>query len=184
MSWTRRAVAALAVCLLPLAGVTGCGTGGTREPGAGRTSAAPVGRLLDSADEEGNRYREVDAAGAPGAGLQVQPSADGGWEVGLDLRGFRLSPSGAPDRAVAGRGFARLFLDGEPLVRLRGPRHRLDAALVPRGTHRLTVRLYADDGTVWAVDGRPVESTADLTVSDTGGGPAGEAGERGTEGTW
>src|SRR5690606_40819865 len=37
---------------------------------------------------------------------------------------------------------------------------------VPRGTHRVTARLYADDGSVWAVDGEPVESTADVTVSE------------------
>ncbi len=30
------------------------------------------------------------------------------------------------------------------------------------------MRLHADDDTVWAVDGEPVGSTADITVSDPG----------------
>lgn len=37
-----------------------------------------------------------------------------------------------------------------------------------RGTHQVSVRLHADDDTVWAVDGEPVGSTADITVSDPG----------------
>src|SRR5690606_22872864 len=49
---------------------------------------------------------------------------------------------------------------------LRTPGHRLAPDAVPRGTHRVTARLYADDGSVWAVDGEPVESTADVTVAE------------------
>ncbi|MET9829941.1 hypothetical protein ABZ078_11600 [Streptomyces sp. NPDC006385] len=46
-----------------------------------------------------------------------------------------------------------------------GAQPRAMARPVPRGTHHVTVQLHADDGTVWAVDGTPVESTADLTAS-------------------
>ncbi|ELS52032.1 putative Secreted protein [Streptomyces viridochromogenes Tue57] len=56
-------------------------------------------------------------------------------------------------------------MDGRLVTRLRTPVHRIPAELVPRGTHRVTVRLHADDGTVWAVDGEPVEGTADITAS-------------------
>ena len=35
------------------------------------------------------------------------------------------------------------------------------------GTHTVTARLHADDGTVWVVDGEPVESAADITASGT-----------------
>lgn len=96
----------------------------------------------------------------------MQPEADDSWDVRLTVRDFRFSPEGTQAKAVAGRGVARLFLDGDLLTLLRGPRYRLPAGLVPRGTHQLTVRLYADDDTVWAVDGEPVESTADITASD------------------
>ncbi|WP_345638423.1 hypothetical protein [Streptomyces thinghirensis] len=169
MSWMRGVLAVLAVCVLLLTGPAGCGssdTGGTGEPEA-RDSATPVGRLLDATDEEGRRYREVDGERAPEVGIEVQPETDDSWVVRLTVRDFRFSPAGTEVEAVAGRGVAHLFLDGDLLTRLRGPEYRLAADLVPRGTHQLTVRLYADDGTVWAVDGEPVESTADITASDT-----------------
>ncbi|MFF7555843.1 hypothetical protein ACFZA9_23475 [Streptomyces olivaceus] len=165
MSWTRRVPAVLAVCVLLLTGSAGCGSGDGGEPDAG-TSAAPVGRLLDATDEEGRRYREVDAERAPEVGIEVQPESDDSWDVRLTPSGFRFSRAGAGTEAVAGRGTARLFLDGDFLTHLRGPVYHLAADLVPRGTHQVTVRLYADDDTVWAVDGEPVESTADITASD------------------
>ncbi|WP_121746083.1 hypothetical protein [Streptomyces sp. E2N166] len=165
MSWMRGVLAVLAVCVLLLTGPAGCGSSDTGEPEA-RDSATPAGRLLDTTDEEGRRYREVDGEGAPEVGVEVQPEADDSWVVRLTLRDFRFSPAGTEAKAVAGRGVAHLFLDGDLLTRLRGPEYRLAAHLVPRGTHQLTVRLYADDGTVWAADGEPVESTADITASD------------------
>ncbi|MFF5984058.1 hypothetical protein ACFY78_34980 [Streptomyces olindensis] len=164
MSWTRRPLTVLAVCVL-LAGAAGCGAGDAPEGGA---SPTPVGRLLEDRDKEGRPYREVEGEGAPDVGVQVQPDRAGGWDVRLTLRNFRFSPAGAAARAVPGRGLAHLYVDGRLVARLRTPGHRLAAGLVPRGTHHVTARLYADDGTVWAVDGRPVESTADITASKPG----------------
>jgi hypothetical protein len=48
---------------------------------------------------------------------------------------------------------------------LRTAEYHLAGELVPRGTHHVTARLYADDRTAWAVHGKPVESTADITAS-------------------
>ncbi|MFI9613969.1 hypothetical protein ACIHCM_20275 [Streptomyces sp. NPDC052023] len=163
MSWTRRSRAVLAVCALSAA--AGCGTG---DAGEHRIDQPPpaVGRLLDDTDEAGRPYREVRDGEAPDVGIEVQPDASGaGWDVRLRLRDFGLSPAGTAPRAVPGRGVARLFVDGRPVAELRDPAHRLSAGLVPRGTHQVTARLYADDGTVWAVDGEPVECTADITAS-------------------
>ncbi|MER6347468.1 hypothetical protein ACWC10_16220 [Streptomyces sp. NPDC001595] len=167
MSWTRGSVAALAVCVLLLAGSAGCGTSGTGE--AGDVTPAPVGKVLEDRDEEGRSYRQVDEEDAPEVGIEVQPDpAATSWRVRLTLDGFRFSVRGAPEEPVAGRGTARLFVDGRFVAELRGPEYRLPGRLVPRGTHHVTARLYADDGTVWAVDGEPVESTADITASDPG----------------
>ena len=174
MTWTRRPFAALAVCVLLLAGSAGCGPGDARE-GAG--SATPVGKILEDRDQEGRPYREVGQEGAPDVGIEVQPDA-AGWDVRLSVRNFRFSPTGAAARAVAGRGLARLFVDGRPVARLRASAYRLDTRLVPRGTHHVTARLYADDGTVWAVDGKPVESTADITSSEPGPGVSPDAASR------
>lgn len=70
-----------------------------------------------------------------------------------------------------------LFVDGRRIARLRSHGHHLPDGLVPHGTHHITARLYADDGTAWAVHGKPVQTTADITVSDPdpAGPPAGTA---------
>ncbi|MEU6178640.1 hypothetical protein [Streptomyces coeruleorubidus] len=168
MSWTRGSLAVLAACVLLLTGSAGCGSDDAQEGGASRT---PVGSLLEDRDAEGRPYREVARRGAPDIGVEVQPGAAGGWDVRLTVRNFRFSPPGAAARAVPGQGLARLYLDGRPVARLRAPECRLADRLVPRGTHQVTVHLYADDGTVWAVDGAPVESTADITASEPGPEP-------------
>ncbi|QIJ61808.1 hypothetical protein [Streptomyces sp. JB150] len=184
MSWTRGLPAALAVCVLVVAGSVGCGTGRAEERTDGGTPA-PVGRVLEDRDEDGRPYRQVDEEYAPEVGIEVQPDREGdGWRVRLSLRGFRLSPAGAPQKAVAGRGTVRLHVDGRFVTELRTPEYRLPGRLVPRGTHHVTARLHADDGTVWSVDGEPVEATADITVSEAevsrgaapGGGATGSGG--------
>lgn len=163
MSWTRSLTAALALGLVLAAGPAGCASPDAR----GRDGApASAGRLLEARDPEGRPYREVGQDAAPRVGVEVTPDAGGGWAVRLTVRGFRFSPDGTTGRAVPGRGLAQLYVDGRLVARLRTPGHRLAPDAVPRGTHRVTARLYADDGSVWAVDGEPVESTADVTVSE------------------
>ncbi|QNP73594.1 nuclear transport factor 2 family protein [Streptomyces roseirectus] len=168
MSWMRGLIAALVVCVLLPAGLAGCGSGAGSEQGDGKNGAstAPVGKLLEHTDEAGRQYREVGAKGAPWVGVQVEPESDGSWEVRLTLRNFRFSPQGAAPMAVEGRGTARLYVDEKALAELRTPMYRIGAGYLPHGTHHVTARLYADDGTVWAVDGKAVESTADITASE------------------
>ncbi|MCI3243644.1 MULTISPECIES: hypothetical protein [Streptomyces] len=170
MSWTRGLPAALAVCVLLLTGSAGCGTGDAHEGKDGR-SASPVGRVLEDTDEDGRHYREVQKKDAPEVGIEVQPDADNAWDVRLTVRNFRFSAGGAKPQAVAGRGLAYIFVDDRLVTRLRGLNCRLPARLVPRGTHHVTARLYADDGTVWAVKGEPIESTADITASEAAARP-------------
>ncbi|MFE0676207.1 hypothetical protein [Streptomyces sp. NPDC058867] len=168
MTWTRGLLAALAVCVLSLTGSAGCGTSGAQGQGneGNRDRTTPVGELLEDTDEAGGVLREVDADDAPEVRVEVQPDSGDSWDVRLTVTGFRFSPPGAEAKAVAGRGVAHLYLDGRLIARLTGPEYHLPATLVPRGTHDVTVRLYADDGTVWAVDGEPVESSADITASE------------------
>ncbi|MCQ9133665.1 MULTISPECIES: hypothetical protein [Streptomyces] len=174
MSWTRTLPTALAVCVLLLTGSVGCGSGGTRDGGETR-SPSPAGRVLDHTDDDGRHYREVAKKGAPEVGVEVQPDAHGGWDVRVKLARFRLSPSGTPPKAVAGRGVARLYVDSQQVADLRSPSYRIPAGYLPHGTHEVTVRLYADDATVWAVEGRPVEATADVTASEPSPAASGPA---------
>ncbi|WP_328556421.1 hypothetical protein [Streptomyces sp. NBC_00358] len=163
MRWTRGLLTALAVCAL-LGGAAGCGTGGAH----GRevtVSASPVGTLLDGTDEEGRLLREVGRQGAPEVAIEIQPDSSDNWDVRLTVRNFRFSPAGVRAVPVAGRGIAHLYVDGRTVARLRTADYHLAGHLLPRGTHHITARLYADDGTVWAVQGKPVESTADITAS-------------------
>ncbi|GGW69314.1 hypothetical protein [Streptomyces griseoloalbus] len=174
MSWTRSLVIAPAVCVALLAGSAGCASRDAR--GQGEASPSPAGRLLDERDKEGRPFREVDEKGAPQVAVEVVPDTDGGWDVRLRVRNFRFSPDGAGRRAVPGRGLAHLEVNGHRVALLRTPGYHLSGRLVPRGTHHVTARLYADDGSVWAVDGEPVESTADITVSEREPGPEPGAG--------
>ncbi|MEU2772226.1 hypothetical protein ABZ646_04690 [Streptomyces sp. NPDC007162] len=164
MWWKRGLPGGLAVCALLLVAAAGCGTGEAHEQ-PGTQSPSPVGKILDDTDESGRHYREIDRAQAPQVDTEVTPDVAGGWDVRLDLHRFRLSATGAGATAVAGRGLAYLFVDGRMVTRLRTSAYHLPAGLVPHGTHHVTARLYADDGTVWAVQGKPVESTADVTAS-------------------
>ncbi|MFS4097251.1 hypothetical protein [Streptomyces sp. AF1A] len=166
MSWTkwaRRPLAALAVCVLLPLGAAGCSGGPAHGDPA---SPSPVGKVLDATDGTGRHLREVDGRNAPGVGVEVTPDPAGGWDVRLTFHHFRCSAPGAPRTAVTGRGLAYLFVDGQRVARLRTLRYHLADRLAARGTHHVTARLYADDGTVWAVHGTPVQSTADITVSD------------------
>ncbi|MEU0059660.1 hypothetical protein [Streptomyces sp. NPDC006334] len=181
MSWKRATTAVLAVCVL-LTGVAGCGTSGAAEQGAGgdRSEGAspapsPVGEALGDTGSGGRHYREVDEEAAPAVRVEVEPDADGGWDVRLEVTRFRFSPAGAGTRAVPGRGTARLLVDDRPVAELRSAGYRIPAGLLPHGTHHVTARLCADDGTVWAVDGAPVESTADITASQSQPAPRGPA---------
>lgn len=171
MSWTRASRTALAVCvLLPLGAACGAGEEHGRVTAL---SPSPVGKVLDDTDGTGRHLREVGARQAPAAGIEVTPDADGGWDVLLTLRHFRFSVPGTRPEPAAGRGVVHLFVDGRPVTVLHARAYHLAARLVPHGTHHITARLYADDGTVWAVHGKPVQSTADVTASGAEAEPAG-----------
>ncbi|MFJ3673071.1 hypothetical protein ACIPSE_42100 [Streptomyces sp. NPDC090106] len=165
MTWTRALPGALAVCVLLLAGTASCGSDDPAKPET-MASPSPVGKVLDDTDEEGRHYREVAGENAPEVDIEVQPEAGDSWDVRLTLANFRFTPPGSTQKAVAGRGLAYLYVDDVLVSRLRSADCRIPGDLVSRGTHTVTVRLHADDGTVWVVDGDPVESEADITVSD------------------
>ncbi|MYY00230.1 hypothetical protein GT045_36950 [Streptomyces sp. SID486] len=161
--WRRGPLATLTVCVLLSSGAVACSTG---EAHGDTVSPSPVGKVLDVTDETGRNLREVPRKDAPEVAVEVAPDAGGGWDVRLAFHNFRCSAPGTRPAAAIGRGLAHLFVDGHRIARLHAPAYHLAAGLVPHGTHRITVRLYADDGTVWAVRGKPVENTADVTVSD------------------
>lgn len=171
----RRAArtAALITLALVLAGgaATGCGGRATthHKPGTSHEQASgTAGTLLDVTDLAGHKLREVPAEGAPEVRLVVRPDSEDGWNLQLAVKNFRFTPDSTGGAALTGAGHAHLELDGRKLARLYGPWFHLSAAQVPEGEHTLTVRLYADDHTAWAVSGKPVEATAALTAAAPG----------------
>ncbi|WP_405494568.1 cupredoxin domain-containing protein [Streptomyces sp. NBC_00096] len=164
-----RAAALLALALLLAGGaVTGCGGRATthHKPGTSHEQASgSVGTLLAADDGAGHRLREVPAKGAPEVRLAARPDSEDGWNLQLAVTNFRFTPDSAGGAALPGAGHAHLELDGRKLARLYGPWFHLPAAQVPEGAHTLTVRLYADDHTAWAVAGKPVEATLQLTAA-------------------
>ncbi len=169
---TARAAALLALVLLLAGGAaTGCGGRATthHKPGTSHEQASGgVGTLLTATDATGHRLREVPAEGAPEVQLTVRPDSEDGWNLQLAVTNYRFTPDSTGGAALPGAGHAHLELDGRKLARLYGPWFHLPAAQVPEGAHTLTVRLYADDHTAWAVSGKPVEGTAQLTATAQG----------------
>ncbi|MGY3335421.1 hypothetical protein ACVW0K_001520 [Streptomyces filamentosus] len=154
------AAATLAAVLLLAAG---CGGRATthHKPGTGHEQATGNGgTLLAARDESGHRLRELPAADAPSVRAEARPDTEGGWNVHLTVERFRFTPESTGGGALAGRGHARLLVDGREAARAYGPWFH-----VPSGAHTLTVRLYADDHTVWATAGTPVQTTLTLTPS-------------------
>ncbi|MGW6705254.1 hypothetical protein ACWGDE_10230 [Streptomyces sp. NPDC054956] len=164
-----RAAALLALALLLAGGATtGCGGRATthHKPGTSHEQASgDVGTLLAAEDGAGHRLREVPAEGAPEVQLTARPDSEDGWNLQLAVKNFHFTPDSTGGAALPGAGHAHLELDGRKLARLYGPWFHLPAAQVPEGAHTLTVRLYADDHTAWAVAGKPVEGTLQLTAT-------------------
>ncbi|MFF2778741.1 hypothetical protein ACFVU3_28010 [Streptomyces sp. NPDC058052] len=154
------AAAAVAAVLLLAAG---CGGRATthHKPGTGHEQATGSnGTLLAARDESGRRLRELPAADAPTVRAEARPDTEGGWNVHLTVERFRFTPESVGGGALIGRGHARVLVDGRETARAYGPWFHL-----PPGARTLTVRLHADDHTVWAVAGKPVQTTLPLTPS-------------------
>ncbi|MFE0701782.1 hypothetical protein [Streptomyces sp. NPDC058872] len=152
-----RAGASLVAAALLL---VGCGGRATthHKPGTSHQEATgSSGVLLPTRDEAGHRLRELPAAVAPTVRADARPDPEGGWNVHLTVERFRFTPESTGAAALPGRGHARLLVDGRETGRLYGP-----WGYVPPGAHTLTVRLHADDHTVWAVAGEAVQSTVSL----------------------
>ncbi|MGW3387620.1 hypothetical protein [Streptomyces cinereoruber] len=140
--------------------LAGCGGRATthHKPGTGHQEATGgSGTLLPARDEAGRRLRELPPAQAPTVRAEVRPDSEGGWNVHLTVERFLFTPESTGGAAVPGRGHARLLVDGRETGRLYGP-----WGYVPAGARTLTVRLHADDHTVWAADGVPVQATLPL----------------------
>ncbi|WP_406056996.1 hypothetical protein OG462_11430 [Streptomyces sp. NBC_01077] len=153
-------VLVLVLVLAAALALAGCGGRATthHKPGTSHQEATgSSGTLLPTRDEGGHRLREVPTADAPTVKAEARPDSEGGWNVHLTVERFRFTPESTGGAALPGRGHARLLVDGRETARLYGP-----WGYVPPGAHTVTVRLHADDHTVWAVAGTPVQTAVRL----------------------
>ncbi|MFE2012733.1 hypothetical protein [Streptomyces sp. NPDC059491] len=160
MTRPRGAPPLLTLVLAAALTLTGCGGRATTHHKPGTThqeATGDSGTLLPAKDERGHRLRQLAAADAPTVRAEARPDPEGGWNVHLTVERFRFTPDSTGGAALPGRGHARLLVDGRETARLYGP-----WGYVPPGAHTLTVRLHADDHTVWAVGGTPVQTTLRL----------------------
>lgn len=149
-----------ALVLAAALSLAGCGGPAATHHKPGTTheeASGSSGTLLPARDESGHRLREVPAATAPTVRVEARPDTEGGWNIRLTVERFRFTPDSTGGAALPGRGHARLVSDGRETARLYG-----DWGHVPPGVRTLTVRLHADDHTVWAVAGAPVQATVRL----------------------
>ncbi|MFF0557202.1 hypothetical protein [Streptomyces sp. NPDC004266] len=153
-------VAALITAVLLLAGCGGRPTTHHRPGTSHQEATGDSGTLLPARDESGHRLRELPATDAPAVRAEARPDSEGGWNVHLTVERFRFTPESTGGAALPGRGHVRLLVDGRETARLYGP-----WGYVPPGAHTLTVRLHADDHTVWAVAGAPVQATVRLGIT-------------------
>lgn len=126
------------------------------------------GKLLSAEYMDGHKLREVPAEEAPSMELEVTEDPSTGWNVHVVTEDFEF----APERLGEVRpqeGHAHLFVDGEKVARLYAPWYHLSGSAVPVGEHELSVSLNANDHTVWAVDGEPIEATTTVTGTDESG---------------
>lgn len=140
--------------------LTGCGTG----PPAGEENQQSLseGQLLSAESADGHKLRNVPAEQAPRVELEVTEDSSSGWNVHVVTEGFEF----APERLGEVRpqeGHAHLFIDGEKVARLYGPWYHLSGSAVPAGEHELSVSLNANDHTLWAVDGEPIQASTTVT---------------------
>ncbi|WP_037643733.1 hypothetical protein [Streptomyces exfoliatus] len=172
MTHPRGAATPLLSLVLVLAAalsLAGCGGRATTHHKPGTTheeASGSSGTLLPARDESGHRLREVPAATAPTVRVEARPDTEGGWNVHLAVERFRFTPDSTGGAALPGRGHARLLTDGRETARLYGA-----WGYVPPGVRTLTVRLHADDHTVWAVAGAPVQATVRLDGTPAASAP-------------
>lgn len=152
---------------LPLAAVAalaltaGCASGSHQQnhPGAATSTGPPN----HGSASEHHQLRQVPQEQDPQVRLKVAKDAESGWNLHLITKRFRFSPKDVNQQVEPHTGHAHLYVDGEKLTRLYGPWYYLPPETVPEGEHTLTVKLNANDHSAWAVNGKPVSDSVQVT---------------------
>lgn len=109
-----------------------------------------------------NALFEMDSASAPTVDLTLIPLMDGSYNIQVMTGNFTFTPALVDQAPVAGEGHAHLYIDGVKVARLYGEWHHLPS--LPEAAEAVSVTLYANDHSAFAVDGSPV--SASVSVAD------------------
>ncbi len=86
-----------------------------------------------------------------------------GWDLHIDTTNFTWTPQNINQAPVADQGHAHLYIDGNLIV-LLAPWYHIESALLPPGTHTVTVSLNANDHSVFSYHNKYIEVSQTLVV--------------------
>ncbi len=105
----------------------------------------------------------MNSANAPAVELRLFPLSDGSYNIQLTTRNFTFTPQLVDQAPIAGEGHAHLYIDGVKIARLYGEWFHLPA--LPEAAQVLSVTLYANDHSAFAVDGQPVSASVMVSAA-------------------
>ncbi|MHB8660544.1 MAG: hypothetical protein ACYC75_01195 [Minisyncoccota bacterium] len=85
----------------------------------------------------------------------------GGYDLHVTTTNYTFTPELVNEAPIPGQGHAHLYIDGQ-LTLLLAPWYHIP--LIAPGTHTITVSLNANDHSVVAENGKPIEATSTLIV--------------------
>lgn len=97
----------------------------------------------------------------PTVSFTITKDAVGGYDLHVETTNFAFTPELINTDAIPDQGHAHLYIDGQ-LTILLAPWYHI-AALAP-GIHTIAVSLNANDHSVFAVHGQPIQATEQFTA--------------------
>lgn len=111
----------------------------------------------------GNNFEVENKDTAPSISLIVQKTTVGDYEVKIATENFQFfEPLTDPVTHENGKGHGHLYLNGLKLQRMYSKNTTVGE--LPPGIHNITVTLNTNDHRAYAVDGKPVTASIELTV--------------------
>ncbi|MEM8705439.1 MAG: hypothetical protein AAGE98_03210, partial [Actinomycetota bacterium] len=118
----------------------------------------------DHGDHDHGEADEVAWEGAaPELAIEVVDDPKSGYNAFITLSGMTLSPENVNGDNVAGEGHLHIYVNGQKLGRLYGTATHIPA--LPDGEVEITVGAFANDHSVYVLDGDPIEASTTITVA-------------------
>lgn len=133
--------------------------------GAGAGQHAPHDMVHDHAahDHGGGAHVMIEAdSPAPTLTLTIHPDGPQSRNLHIGVTGFTFAPEAVNGPHIPGEGHAHIYVNNVKFARAYAPWVLLDA--LPKGIHTVRVTLNANDHSVLATGGTPIEATTEVTI--------------------